>query len=183
MARDATLDLTERQIEVAEGLGRHLTMKEIARELDISTSAVSKHVANLKRSLGANSHAEIVARFRDEHRRMVSEGVENESWQFFHLHGGTPKVAKTVSDDPGRLGFGDGADYPLTGDWALLHEPRVVPRWLDGENATTARLAAILVGMFLLVSTFVLSASAISSVSELVGGSPPDLALQEKTDG
>ena len=53
--------LTEREVQVLEHLGRHLTNKEIAAELSISPLTVKRHVSNLCGKLGAGTRRQAVA--------------------------------------------------------------------------------------------------------------------------
>lgn len=181
----AAVELTERQAQVAQGLARHLKLKEIATELDISVSAVSKHVAALKDAFGAKSHAEIVAGFYAmTGATPLTPWVEKNAWNDFHLSQTPIKRPNAVADDPGLLSLADGADFPLVADrgshieWPGLDEPRVVPRWLDGRDAGPARLAVVVGGMFVFVAALVLTISAVRSLSEVVAGSGPNLAMQ-----
>jgi LuxR family maltose regulon positive regulatory protein len=52
--------LTEREVQVLEQLGRHLTNKEIAAELSISPLTVKRHVSNLCGKLGAGTRRQAV---------------------------------------------------------------------------------------------------------------------------
>ena len=182
MVIEHAVELTQRQEQVAHGLSRHLGIKEIAHELDISMSAVSKHIAGLKQKLGATTHAEIVAAWLlQAPKNREAEGVEKGACRFSHLPGTTTLPPRFVSADPGLLSFSDGADYPPL--WLQPRDVRVVPRWLDGTHATAARLAVIGGGIFGLVSVLVLSLSAMNSVSDLVEDAPPNLALEHKSAG
>jgi DNA-binding NarL/FixJ family response regulator len=63
--RDRGLELTEREWQVLDMLGEHLTTKEIAERLDISPVTVRRHVSGLIEKLGVSS--------RDEAVRVVEE--------------------------------------------------------------------------------------------------------------
>ncbi|WP_158611072.1 response regulator transcription factor [Aurantiacibacter spongiae] len=178
MADAPTIELTKRQRQVADLLSRHFGLKEIALELGIAVSTVSDHVAALKRIFDATSHAEIVSGYLALTAGIApDDGPEKRSRHFFRITESSSSGSQAVPDDPGKLGFGDGADYPL--EWPTLAEPQVVPRLLDGNNATTWRLAVIACGVFGLVAGLVLAISATISVSQMVNGSEPDLALRE----
>ncbi len=185
MTPDETLNLTDRQRQVADLLSRHYGMKEIARELNIAISTVSDHVTALKRIFGATSHAEIVAGYLQHFAGIApDDGPEKRAQHFFRIPESPQFTPEPVADDPGQLGFGDGADFPVN-DWPLLTQPspseqRIVPRWLDGKHAVATRLAVILAGIFVLLAAIVLSVSAMNSVSEIVSGSDPDLELRNK---
>ena len=53
--------LTEREAEVLELMGRHLTNKEIAAALSISPMTVKRHVSNVFDKLGVGSRRQAVA--------------------------------------------------------------------------------------------------------------------------
>ncbi len=57
--------LTPRELQVLALLGRHLTNKEIAAELVISTGTVKTHTLNIYRKLGVRKRREAVARAQE----------------------------------------------------------------------------------------------------------------------
>lgn len=165
--------LTERQAQVAGLLARHFGIKEISAELGISTSTVSDHVAALKRIYGATSHSGIVAGYLSEYADIQpGDGPEKLAGHLFRVPESARFAAGEVANDPGALHFDDAVQFPRA-NWPYRQEPKVVPGWLDGEHATAGRLMAVLLGIFILVATVVLSVSAIDGIGELVGGSNP----------
>jgi len=64
-ACDLTL-LTPRETHVAQGIGRGLSNKEIARDLDISESTVKHHVHAILSKLGLARRAGLLRRFHDD---------------------------------------------------------------------------------------------------------------------
>ena len=172
-------NLTDRQAEVADCLARHLAIKEIARDLAISESAVNKHIAALKRHYEVSSRAGIVASFLDEIGENPSiSGYRKPACRDSHLPDDHAFDALEASDDPGALIFSDMSD--LTMDrWEKLNEPRIIPRWLDGKDSTARRLATILGMLIAILATVVLAVTAAQTVSEVVEGSDPDLALRD----
>lgn len=162
--------LTERQIAVAEGLIQHKSLKEIANDLAISESAINKHIQALKRSLNARTHSGIVAAYRAIYRQFDElEGYRKPSCSFSHLSESTVFRPQPSSSDPGLIAFADGADFSLRNDWQNVFEPRIVPRWLDGEHAVIARLAAVFALLMLMLVLPVLSVAALDSLNEIVG--------------
>ncbi|MDZ3832214.1 MAG: response regulator transcription factor [Sphingopyxis sp.] len=59
MTHGAGIELTPRQQEIVSALSRHLSNKEIARELDISPFTVRSHVSALMRLLGVTRRGEL----------------------------------------------------------------------------------------------------------------------------
>lgn len=57
-------NLAPRELQVLQGLARRQATKSIARELDLSASAVKFHLANIYRKLGVNKRAEAVVEAR-----------------------------------------------------------------------------------------------------------------------
>ncbi|MDB5692566.1 MAG: response regulator transcription factor [Alphaproteobacteria bacterium] len=58
--------LTRRETHVAQGIGRGLSNKEIARDLDISESTVKHHVHAILGKLGLTTRARLLRRFHDD---------------------------------------------------------------------------------------------------------------------
>lgn len=53
--------LTRREREIVEALGRGLSDKDIAREIGVSVETLRTHIRNAKRSLGASTRSQLVA--------------------------------------------------------------------------------------------------------------------------
>ncbi len=62
LAWGADLGLSRREQQIVEQLGRHLTNKEIAGQLNISEQTVKNHVRNIMRKLGACDRLAVVRR-------------------------------------------------------------------------------------------------------------------------
>jgi DNA-binding CsgD family transcriptional regulator len=133
--------LTDRQLEVLERVVLRKPYKLIAAELDISETRVKQHVRTIKDRLDANSMPELV-----EHYRHIAEGSP-------FTKGVGPKselpsngcdTINEQADDPGKLELADSITMSLSAPWEMSPEPRVVPKLLDGDNAASFRLLAIL---------------------------------------
>jgi DNA-binding NarL/FixJ family response regulator len=59
-SRPQRISITPRQREVLELIGRGLTMKEIAAELNISTRTAESHKYEMMESLGVETTAELI---------------------------------------------------------------------------------------------------------------------------
>jgi DNA-binding CsgD family transcriptional regulator len=57
--------LTNRQLACLEGVGQHMSAKEIGRELGISNHAVEKHLKAARNKLGASSTIEALRIYRE----------------------------------------------------------------------------------------------------------------------
>lgn len=64
--------LTPRESAVLAAVGRRLNNPEIAAELFISVRTVESHIASLKRKLGAETRADLIAAARERHERAAS---------------------------------------------------------------------------------------------------------------
>lgn len=56
-----TFSLSRREIQIVQGIARHLSNREIAGELFISTATVKSHVHSIFRKLGATTRDEVVS--------------------------------------------------------------------------------------------------------------------------
>ena len=89
-------------------------------------------------------------------------------------------LPEAASDDDGKLLFEDSLGMQFAPQWSPRSEPRIVPRWLDGKHALLARLGligAIACGVMIVL---VVALAAASSLTQVVGGSGPDLVLQQE---
>lgn len=179
------VQLTERQQAVAEALARRCTIKEIAYDLQISESAVNKHIAALKARLGGRSLAEIVRAYtvlQGEHLPSgdgASEaGCRKPAGRFSHLAQQGSQGAEPLANSTSLLHLSDITPIFEPGEWDSLKHPRVVPRWLDGERPVLRRLLAVMVLVVLMLASVVVAAAAMQTVSELVGGTTRNLAMQ-----
>ena len=58
-----TLNLTDAEMEVLEGLAQGRTNKELARQLEISENTVKFHLTNLYEKLGVSNRTQAIAFF------------------------------------------------------------------------------------------------------------------------
>jgi LuxR family maltose regulon positive regulatory protein len=84
--------LTPRELEVLEGLDRHLTNKEIATELVVSTGTVKTHTLNIYRKLDVHTRRQAVARARE---LGILPPKQSQTWS-------SKRNAKPWLDEPSR---------------------------------------------------------------------------------
>lgn len=133
--------MTQRQRQVLVHLGRGLSEKEIARELDISPSRVAQHVRALKDRLGTERRSGLVA------AATYLPPYKKPTGQEFPVPGGP------VLDHPGA---GVVADQVSVSDAMPMRHPapwesdayRVGPGAFDGPNGTWVRAAAVVAMSF-----------------------------------
>ncbi|PKB26019.1 DNA-binding CsgD family transcriptional regulator [Novosphingobium kunmingense] len=160
--------LNERQIEIIEGLQRHHSIKEIARLIGMSPSNVNKHISKIKSVLGAQTHREIILNYEN---LAGPVGGTKTAGTFSHLPNDMPPEAKPGPNEAGLLHFADAGAFSGQA-WANVFEPRIVPRWLDGDHYVLARLGAI-VGLLLLMLVLpVLGVAALDSIAAILNQGP-----------
>lgn len=160
--------ITERQIQIIQGLERHHSLKEIAFLTGMSESNVNRHISRLKRTLNAQSHREIIQNYN----RLTGLADDTKTVDSFsHLPLDAPISASPLSNDAGLLQFADAGHFHGQ-SWANVFEPRIVPRWLDGDHYVLARLGAI-VGLLLLMLVLpVLGVAALDSIAAILNQGP-----------
>lgn len=174
MDDNRTRVLTERQRQVAELLATQFSLKEIAGELEISESAVNKHVSTLKQVLGAASRRQIVLAFEAMSAAADLPGdCRKPSCRNSHLPPNRSVPQKPVSNDPGLIAFADAGalafDMRESADWHSVFEPRIVPKWLDGDNAVFMRLLVMAGLLFAMLLLPIIAVASLESVGTVIG--------------
>lgn len=180
MTLDSLETLTDRQIAIVEAISRGLTIKEICHEQSVSESSVNKHIRQIKEKLGAQSRSEIVAAHQKHGNPQFNEGCSFSAPSFSELP--SPPIAgpEATSDMQVNLMFEDSQEMRLPASWTPRSQPRIVPRWLNGQHALLVRLGLIgglAVGLMILM---IVALAATSSLSDLVSSSDPNLALERQ---
>lgn len=165
--------LTERQREVLDLLIDDRTSKEIAAGLGISPSAVNQHIETVRFRMDGIPRAELTRRYRVFRSREDATCKQFPS-QTLHLVD-TPADRDTQQLDAadGLHRFGDSMTFTVEAPWSEEHEPRVLPRLLDGENAGLLRIAVIALVLFAIVAALVLGLAAAEGVTKALGGGRP----------
>lgn len=159
---------SERQIAIIEGLERHHSLKEIAFLTGMSHSNVNKQIGQLKKLLGARSRREIIINYK----KIAGDPDGTKTAESFsHLFPDAPIAAEPDANEAGLLHFADAGVLPRQ-PWANVFEPRVVPRWLDGDHYILARLGAIVGLLILMLAVPVLGVAALDSIAEILGQGP-----------
>jgi len=173
--------VTQKQVEVLDLLANHRTSKEMAYQLGLSEAAVNRRVEAVRQRLGGISRPELARRYSNwvasraaplppkllesGDSRCVESG--NKILPLAEIaYSGTEKprddkVASTAFEDPVAMSI-----EPPWKDWK---EPRIVPRVLDGENATLARGATIAILLMAIVASLVLALAAAKALADAVG--------------
>jgi DNA-binding CsgD family transcriptional regulator len=175
---DADLSiLTDRQREVGQLLARHLSYKEIGREMSISEDRVYRLAAGIRKKLHVNSRREIAELFIAA--RLPSEWPEKPVTGKSDLLPPSPLWPMLGADEPYVLREPEVGNLTLSAR-PTPEAPRVVPRLLDGKHRVLVRLGTIAAIIFAILALMILTVAAIRSVSEMVKGTQSDQALQTR---
>lgn len=168
------IGLNERQREVAELLAQRYSIKEIANQLGITAPAVNMHIRILKDELSAETHREIVAALGLVSAQTLPAGNYTKPIsRFSYLHDAAKAGHSPSGNDPGLITFADAGAFGLqsaqSNDWAEVFEPRIVPKWLDGDHAVLMRLTAIAALLFAMLLLPVIGVATLTSISNIIG--------------
>lgn len=165
--------LTAKQAAVLELLAQGLTGKEIGHKLDASESAVNRHVEILRARFGGITRSQLARRYRERPgdfpgAHPAAECVETTKQIIDLAEPGPVDDGGDRDSHPADLAFQDSVALRVDAPWAEGNEPRVVPRVLDGENATLTRGAAITIILFAIIASLVLVLAAAQGIAEMV---------------
>ena len=169
--------LTKRQLEVLDGISRRQSIKQIAFELHISESAINQHIKALKFNLEVGSLGDLAEAYRaisgcyDEqtYRKTTSRKKQ------------LPPAADSTDEDRKDgiepiIAFHQPLAYEMRAPWTSMVGPPVVPRVLNGENASWVRGAAIIVMAVGMLATIMIGlgvAQGVTSALSKVQAGPP----------
>ncbi|KGB54019.1 Two component LuxR family transcriptional regulator [Sphingopyxis sp. LC81] len=165
--------LTEKQAAVLELLAHGLTSKEIGHKLGTSESAVNRHIEILRSRFGDITRQQLARRYRDRpsdfpRASPPAECVETTK-QIIDLAESASSDGRKIRDEPeADLAFQDSLTVRIDAPWTKPDEPRVVPRVLDGENATLTRGAAIAIILLAIIASLVLGLALAQGIAEVV---------------
>lgn len=141
--------LSEKQREALDLLIKHMTSKQISRQLGISPHTVDQRIEAAKRKLGASSRSELALSYRE----LVSV-CQQATYEESHI--GKPAIELEVGDrsDPERLLI---QSEPLAGrqpapEWSN-QRVQIVPKLFEGRWGILARIGAIAAIAFLIVAS------------------------------
>lgn len=161
-------DLTGKQFETMELVGRGLTTKQIAHELGLSMSGATQRVETLRAKFGGVTKAELGRIFREAVEIPANESSRNSTCKKNPVAAHIEFAQPDSRDAQGsHLLLADSLTFDASPPWAGHVEPNVVPEVLNGENATTFRLLAavgIALGLAVLVLVVLAVAVAIGEI-------------------
>lgn len=173
--------VTRKQVEVLDLLANHRTSKEMAYQLGLSEAAVNRRIEAVRQRLGGISRPELARRYSDwvaahdaplPSKPMKSGDprcVENGN-KILPLAEADRAEKEEPRDDEGVFTtFEDPVAMSIEPPWKDWKEPRIVPRVLDGENATLARGATIAILLMAIVASLVLALAAAKALADAVG--------------
>lgn len=169
--------LTQRQQDVLNGISRRQSIKQIAFDLEISESAVNQHIKALKTNLEVGTLAQLAEAYR-----VLSECYNDQSCRKTASRKKQLPPATDSTDVEAKDGiepiiaFHEPLAYEMRAPWASMIGPPVVPRVLNGENATWVRGAAIIVMAVGLLATIMIGlgvAQGVTSALSKVQAGPP----------
>ncbi|ALH82258.1 helix-turn-helix domain-containing protein [Sphingopyxis macrogoltabida] len=163
--------LTAKQTAVLHLLAQGRTSKEIAGLLDTGESAVNRHIEIMRSRLGGITRLELARRYRNACPDAPSVLRVDSSQQKIDLVAPPPTDERPDRDDAeADLLFQDSLTMKIEAPWAGQEEPVVVPRVLDGANATLTRGAAITIMVTSILASLVLAITAAWAITEALGG-------------
>lgn len=165
--------LTEKQAAVLDLLALGLTSKEIGHRLSLSESAVNRHVEILRSRYGNVTRSQLARTYRerplDFPRAPADAACVESTEQIIGLAETGAADGRERRDEPeAELAFQDSIAVTVDAPWARPEEPRVVPRVLDGENATLTRGATIAIMLFALLASLLLGIALAKGIAEVV---------------
>lgn len=169
--------LTDRQLEVLEGISRRRSIKQLAFDLQISESAVNQHIKALKTNLGVGSLAELAEAYLAIAECYEDLTCRKPTSRKKHLPSAADSIDVDCKDgiEP-IVEFHQPLAYELRAPWTSIVGPPVVPGVLNGENATWVRGAAIIVMAVGMLATIMIGlgvAQGITSALPTVQADPP----------
>ncbi len=171
--------LTAKQAVVLEHLANNRTSKEIAYLLSVSETAINRRIEVMRWRLGGVTRHELARRYRQwesERERSAPRSAENQESPCVETRVEILQLAETGRDgeSPDRDSeasdavFQDSIAMAIGAPWKAQSEPRIVPRVLDGDNATLTRGAVIAVLLFAIIASLVLGLAAATALADAV---------------
>lgn len=167
MGAEATFILSDRQVQVLELIDKRMSVKEIARELDLSMGRVNQLIRNLKTRFNVDTLGELAAVYRRSHFGTPAPYTKDQ-------------CSKSKLPDDSVFGdfmprdatdsyvFSDAMPLNRMAPWQNLQAGEgIVPEVLDGANGTLVRgfwMVVIAVGVLLAMLVCLL---AMTTLSEL----------------
>lgn len=172
--------ITDKQAEVLDLLANHRTSKEMAHTLGLSETAVNRRIEAVRQRLGGISRPELARRYSDwavaRDRKPPPTSLENgdlpcvETGNEILPLAGIPEAGTEAGrDDEGEpKAFEDPIAMAVEPPWSDWKEPRIVPRVLDGENATLTRGAMVVILLVAIIASLILALAAAKALADAV---------------
>ena len=175
--------LTPRQEAVLDHLANARTSKEIAHSLGVSETAINRRIEKLRERLGGITRQELTRRYRLwSSERPSGDAVQlqkaSESRDPAGVETGTQNLQLSANRGSGErpdrdseaseTAFEDPVAMSIEAPWKEWSEPRIVPRVLDGENATLTRGATIAILLLAIVASVVVALAAAKALADAV---------------
>jgi len=173
--------LTKRQAAVLDQLLHGPTSKEIAHRLGISETSVNRRIEIIRARFGGVQRQEVVRRYRlwcanrnpAQYPEKTPETspepcveTEREILQLARTGAAVPRSGRDSEAAPSA--FEDPVAMSIDAPWREWKEPRIVPRVLDGDNATLTRGAAIALLLVAIIASLVLVLAAAQGLADAV---------------
>jgi DNA-binding CsgD family transcriptional regulator len=175
--------LTAKQKAALDLLANHRTSKEIAHALGVSETSVNRRIEVVKLRLGGITRQELARRYNlwlatypVSDPTSDSETAENSQSPCVETTGDILQLAE--QSEPGErrdqdsavseTAFEDPVAMSIAAPWKEWSEPRIVPRVLDGDNATLTRGAAIAILLLAIVASIVVALAAAKALADAV---------------
>ncbi len=176
--------LTDKQAAVLDLLAHNRTSKEIAWALGVSETAINRRIEVLRSRLGGVTRHELARRYREwiaarpgpktgpDHTKPLKDQdtpcVETEI-RILQLASDEHRETKAPQDSKvSAAAFEDPIAMSIDAPWREWKEPGIVPRVLDGENATLTRGAAIALLVLAIVASIVVALAAAKALADAV---------------
>lgn len=157
--------LTENQRAVFALIAKRRSAKQIARELEISTSRVSQYVRILKDRFGVENLSDL-ADIAFELQKDAPP-CNKFTWEENHLPESLGSAHNASRPDPRVFHFADAGPSSFDQDrWLIEEDHRIGPEALDGDRATESRLLYMLAVAIGLPIAVIVALTAMATLSD-----------------
>lgn len=171
--------LTAKQKAALDLLANHRTSKEIAHALGVSETSVNRRIEVVKLRLGGITRQELARRYNlwlaaqpgadaETPENGQSPCVETTGDILQLAEQATPEERPDRDNEVSETTFEDPVVMSIEAPWKEWSEPRIVPRVLDGDNATLTRGATIAILLLAIVASVVVALAAAKALADAV---------------
>lgn len=171
--------LTAKQKAALDLLANHRTSKEIAHTLGVSETSVNRRIEVVKLRLGGITRQELARRYNlwlAAKPGVGTETPENSQSSCVETTGDILQLAESPEPEErpdrdsaaSKTAFEDPVAMSIEAPWKERSEPRIVPRVLDGDNATLTRGATIAILLLAIVASIVVALAAAKALADAV---------------